>query len=693
MNQKKFFIVLLFLLSLVNVHATQYKYRLECLDNIYVYTDCQNKKFVYPNKEYRFVIKTNSGVQGSGVGKFKITVTNGTASKTEEIQENETIKVSWTDIADSAKIRISDKKPHSTSDELIAGSPIEFSYKIASLKGQTPNMTLGAESNPPMGTNPTLYSALFDPVIYPGIKIKNNLGFTYELTATSYEWTLPEGWRTTRGESGTFIVCEDNKNITIITDYFSTGEVKVRAMNTFLTAGSEYKTYVIDRGFNFLSYPQSITVGDASAKTFSVTSFSGVTYEWTAPDGWSINGGSNTITDVGLNSVNITPNSCTPSDGKIQVKLKKGDQVSKAFVFPYLGVVKPTFELTNAEIYQFEEVSFSLNNIIMSNIQSVSVIGDGVMTSNDKLIFTKSGKIKISVSILTNGCNEPLIITSNVNVKPLRLTISGPSTIYERASYTITNYHLTAAVQWSVTPSYVAPTIINQGLPAINIVNHYGLDGSSTIATLNAVITIGGQQFTLTKNIVFGWAVIDIEKSRLDLRPGEYILEAKTTNDANNSMTVSWSVQGPSAALIDFPYPYDAGYADKSARLKMLEVYEPGYYTVCAAASDGVYSTQTYCKSFYIDDYKPADGYFSMFPNPAAGIVNIRLNDSANQRTQTNYRIQTCQIQLWNSLGLIKQVQTDQTEYQLDLSGLSPGFYYVHMIKDGETYRKQLIVK
>ena len=50
-------------------------------------------------------------------------------------------------------------------------------------------------------------------------------------------------------------------------------------------------------------------------------------------------------------------------------------------------------------------------------------------------------------------------------------------------------------------------------------------------------------------------------------------------------------------------------------------------------------------------------------------------------------------IQLWNSFGLVKQVEANQKNYQLELYGVPPGFYYVHVIKDGQTYRSQLVVK
>ena len=277
-------------------------------------------------------------------------------------------------------------------------------------------------------------------------------------------------------------------------------------------------------------------------------------------------------------------------------------------------------------------------------------------------------------------------------------SISGPSTICSQATCTVDNLPPGAAVQWSVTPSYIAPTFAVLDSGTVILTNHYGIDGIGTHGTLQAVVTIGNQQITLTKDILFGWAIASIGKSRLDMRPGEYILEANTTNDPNTSITSTWSVTGPSAALVDFPYPDDASYADKAGRLKVLEVYTPGYYTVCATANDGNYTTQPYCTDFYIDDYKPAGGMFSLSPNPVTTSVTITMDEtkllnSNIQRTVTNPKSGNWQIQLWSSFGLIKQVETDQTSYRLDLTGVPPGFYYVHVIKDGQTYRRQLVVQ
>ncbi len=112
-----------------------------------------------------------------------------------------------------------------------------------------------------------------------------------------------------------------------------------------------------------------------------------------------------------------------------------------------------------------------------------------------------------------------------------------------------------------------------------------------------------------------------------------------------------------------------------------------GSFTVTALSDCG--STSAFV-SVNINDRVP----FQLSPNPAASFVTITM--SANEGTDGIYSLPaspTYRIQLWNSFGLVKTVQTDRSSYQLDLTGVPAGFYYVHVIKDGQTYRQQLVVK
>ncbi|MCE5174559.1 MAG: T9SS type A sorting domain-containing protein [Bacteroidales bacterium] len=43
--------------------------------------------------------------------------------------------------------------------------------------------------------------------------------------------------------------------------------------------------------------------------------------------------------------------------------------------------------------------------------------------------------------------------------------------------------------------------------------------------------------------------------------------------------------------------------------------------------------------------------------------------------------------------GIANKFQTDLHNYNLSLTGLPAGHYFVHVIKNGKTYRRQLIVQ
>ena len=93
---------------------------------------------------------------------------------------------------------------------------------------------------------------------------------------------------------------------------------------------------------------------------------------------------------------------------------------------------------------------------------------------------------------------------------------------------------------------------------------------------------------------------------------------------------------------------------------------------------------------------KGNDAILLITPNPASEYVTISLaggvskNDVVRGASTASYSLT---IQLWNSFGMVKSVNTDQPEYQLDLTGVPPGFYYVHVIKGGQTHRRQLVVQ
>ena len=536
---------------------------------------------------------------------------------------------------------------------------------------------------------------------YPGLTYPNGM----PIPVNKYERKVPAGWSVnggTKTASGTYTSIYSIVDIT--TDYGSVGGVEVRGVNDCY-GSDDYTVYSFPvnftrKGLGVLEYPKTIIAGQANTYSVTVTPIAGATYEWQAPAGWSINNGGNTYTGT-ENIISVRNGVCMTAE-KIKVRYKGSSQLYSEWAEVPSTMIAPVINIPS-ELKQYHSAIFSLN-LPDENVSSVTWKINGVNaanvvnTSTAQLTINQKGTVSVSAVLSLKSCTEMITIPAmNVNVEETVFSISGPSTLYSQATYTIDNLPPGAAVEWSVTQPYIAPTIYVQNSGTVILTNHYGIDGIGTHGTLQAVVTVGNQQITLTKDILFGWAVASIGKSRLDMRPGEYILEAYTTNDPNTSITSTWSVTGASAALVNFPYPDDASYTDKAGRLKVLEVYTPGFYTVCATANDGNYTTQPYCADFYIDDYKPT-GMFSLSPNPATTSVTIEMDEAkllntTTQKTGTNPKSVFWQIQLWNSFGLIKTRQTDQTQYQLDLTGVPPGFYYLHVIKDGQTYRRQLIVK
>ncbi len=105
--------------------------------------------------------------------------------------------------------------------------------------------------------------------------------------------------------------------------------------------------------------------------------------------------------------------------------------------------------------------------------------------------------------------------------------------------------------------------------------------------------------------------------------------------------------------------------------------------------------TSVFYKTFY-GAYIPEGFEFEMFPNPATDMVTLKFKQNNNGfRTFSTAKMtkEKYKIQLWNSLGLVKEVVTDEQKYRLSLHGIPAGFYYVHIIKGKQVIRKQLIIR
>ena len=79
-------------------------------------------------------------------------------------------------------------------------------------------------------------------------------------------------------------------------------------------------------------------------------------------------------------------------------------------------------------------------------------------------------------------------------------------------------------------------------------------------------------------------------------------------------------------------------------------------------------------------------------------MVTIQLEEETSEKStvSTERAIKTptsgdTEIQLWSATGLIKTYKTEQKTYQIPVSDLPKGIYFVRVIKDGKTYTQKLL--
>jgi peptidase families S8 and S53 subfamily len=95
--------------------------------------------------------------------------------------------------------------------------------------------------------------------------------------------------------------------------------------------------------------------------------------------------------------------------------------------------------------------------------------------------------------------------------------------------------------------------------------------------------------------------------------------------------------------------------------------------------------------------YCAATPVFSVSPNPASDYVLLELKEKQSFGTRVQSikgkAISKYEIQLWSGSMLVKSYQTDLPVYQIPISNLPAGMYFVRVIKNGKVYTQKLMKK
>ncbi len=288
-----------------------------------------------------------------------------------------------------------------------------------------------------------------------------------------------------------------------------------------------------------------------------------------------------------------------------------------------------------------------------------------------------------------------------VGVAGTIMEIDGPSDLYRRGFFSIKNLPENASVEWSCKHPLASITLENNAKYALY---HSPMSAGNYDDVITAKVIYQGKEiYRLEKTIRVGLVISDAAGMEYF---GVNVVYAHTRLTDYDDIRGLWSVNG--GQIIDNPFADDASFAYPGTVSAAVIVPKSGYYDISVAVRYGRYTSESYSFSAYLIGKDNGPGSHPgpgpmLYPNPATGYVNIstesitssyplvkRQSVGSKQPRITN---DNYQILLWSSTRLIKKIVTDQSHYQLDLTGLPAGLYYVNIIKGGNTYKKKLVVK
>jgi len=328
--------------------------------------------------------------------------------------------------------------------------------------------------------------------------------------------------------------------------------------------------------------------------------------------------------------------------------------------------------------------AFCGNQVVkLNNVNKIpinwSVAGNGFsITASTDSTATILGPADVRSAILTTNSNNLYQLKRRL-ITNCNLSLTGPEIICDQATYSIPNLPSNFNVDWSMHPHLSIVSQTNNSVTVQRSFYDTDYDGWITGSILNTNIN-------LSKNNIILW------------RSG-----IQSSNDLFSGVLQSY---GGEIGLIT-PIPGVTDYTWSSNVSGWYPTMQNAYFTqfegdefsgqACVTVSftipGGGYG------SIYQNYDVVGNSYFSIYPNPATENSTITLDLTSNSSNKTSLlstanesSSSTYEVQLWNSFGVIKTIRANGSSVQIPLNGLSKGFYYIHLIKNGKRYKKQFII-
>lgn len=263
-----------------------------------------------------------------------------------------------------------------------------------------------------------------------------------------------------------------------------------------------------------------------------------------------------------------------------------------------------------------------------------------------------------------------------------KLPISGASMLCNQETYTIQNPPGTT-VQWT-TGSNIS-IVSGQGTSSVTVKK--STTGDYGQGSISANILLNGTVVTTASRIIdyVGTPVVTSISGQTYLNAGSSASYYANPHIISNGIQYKWYVSPSSVSTS----PWN--------NTNYITFYQAGtYYVSCQIISPCGFGSA----GSTIVTVTGNGGYYSVYPNPATDMVTVQMaeetaetNTLSMQSSNKGLTSSKYEIQIWNSVGIIKKFTTEQNTYQISVADLYPGIYFVHIIKDGKVVYRQKLIK
>lgn len=287
------------------------------------------------------------------------------------------------------------------------------------------------------------------------------------------------------------------------------------------------------------------------------------------------------------------------------------------------------------------------------------------------------------------------LVNAGAAVQEVALQIYGPRNIDENdVVYSIGKLPDNVPVTWSVSKGI---GITSQTHSTVKV---GALDNPSIITRASVTATVGPPfNRTLKKDRIIIW--------KSGISDGRKLISINTTSDNQGTETepmYTYVAQLDGDILYsgatDFTWTLGPGlwedFTDGTFYSFQGYITSDSYIGVSFRNPCGGYSDIVY-RFGNNGGYYAATPVFSVSPNPASDYVLLELKEKQSFGTHVQSikgkAISKYEIQLWSGSMLVKSYQTDLPVYQIPISNLPAGMYFVRVIKNGKVYTQKLMKK